>query len=124
MTKQTSEKKTRGTGGRSVIDTETRTHIGQVIRKYRTAADMDQAELASKLGYSKTAIGNWELDLTRLDIANVPKLCKGLNIPVTDLLLMSLTSWKRLCRGYHRARPERIDYLPQGKEKDRAPCAD
>lgn len=88
MTKQTSEKKTRGTGGRPVIDTERRTHVGQVIRKYRTAAGMDQAELASKLGYSKTAIGNWELGLTRPDIDNVPRLCKELNIPVTELLDM------------------------------------
>lgn len=88
MAKQKSEKKTRGASGRPVVDAERRTRVGQVIRKYRTAAGMDQAELAGKLGYSKTAIGNWELGLTRPDIDNVPRLCKELNIPVTELLGM------------------------------------
>ena len=88
MAKQVSEKKTRKAGGRPIVDTDRRTHVGQVIRKYRTAAGMDQAELASRLGYTKTAIGNWELGLTRPDIDNVPKLCKELHIPVTELLDM------------------------------------
>lgn len=88
MTKQNSEKKTRSAGGRPAVDTKRRSHVGQVIRKYRTAAGMDQATLASKLGYTKTAIGNWELGLTRPDIDNVPKLCKELSIPVTELLDM------------------------------------
>ena len=88
MTKQTSEKKTRGAGGRPAIDAERRAHVGQVIRKYRTAAGMDQVTLAEKLGYTKTAIGNWELGLTRPDIDNVPKICQVLNIPVTELLDM------------------------------------
>lgn len=88
MTKQTPEKKTRGASGRPVIDADRRTHVGQVIRKYRTAAGMDQPTLAAKLGYTKTAIGNWELGLTRPDIDNVPKLCKELQIPVTELLGM------------------------------------
>lgn len=89
MTKQNPEKKTRNAGGRPVVDTERRSHVGQVIRKYRTAAGMDQATLAAKLGYTKTAIGNWELGLTRPDIDNVPKLCKELKIPVTELLGMA-----------------------------------
>ena len=89
MEKQTPEKKTRSAGGRPVIDAERRSHVGQVIRKYRTAAGMDQATLAAKLGYTKTAIGNWELGLTRPDIDNVPKLCKELKIPVTELLGMA-----------------------------------
>jgi len=88
MAKQTSEKKPRCTGGRPVIDTERRIHVGQVIRKYRIAAGMDQQTLATKLGYTKTAIGNWELGLARPDIDNVPKLCKELGIPVTELLDM------------------------------------
>lgn len=88
MTKQASEKKTRGAGGRPTIDAERRAHVGQVIRKYRTAAGMDQATLAEKLGYTKTAIGNWELGLTRPDIDNVPRICQELKIPVTELLDM------------------------------------
>lgn len=88
MSKQTSDKKTRKASGRPIIDAERRTYVGQVIRKYRTAAGMDQAELADRLGYTKTAIGNWELGLTRPDIDNIPKLCHELNIPVTELLGM------------------------------------
>ena len=88
MPKQTTEKKTHGASGRPVVDTERRTHVGQVIRKYRIAAGMDQAALAAQLGYTKTAVGNWELGLTRPDIDNVPRLCKILGIPVTELLGM------------------------------------
>ena len=88
MAKQISEKKSRSAGGRPVVDTERRSHVGQVIRRYRTAAGMDQATLAARLGYTKTAIGNWELGLTRPDIDNVPKLCRELRIPVTELLDM------------------------------------
>jgi len=88
MPKQITEEKSRKAGGRPVIDTQRRTHVGQVIRKYRIAAGMDQAALAAQLGYTKTAVGNWELGLTRPDIDNVPRLCKILGIPVTELLGM------------------------------------
>lgn len=88
MTKQNSNKKSRRSGGRPVTDADRRTHVGQVIRKYRIAAGMDQADLAAKLGYTKTAVGNWELGLTRPDIDNVPILCRELNVPVTELLDM------------------------------------
>ena len=86
MPKEKSEKKTRNVGGRPLTDTERRAHVGQVIRKYRTAAGMDQAALAARLGCTKTAIGNWELGLTRPDIDNVPRICRALKIPVTELL--------------------------------------
>lgn len=86
MPRQTTDKKSRGAGGRPQVDSERRTQLGQVIRKYRTAAGMDQLALATKLGYSKTAIGNWELGLARPDVDNVPKICRVLNIPVTELL--------------------------------------
>ena len=84
MAKKTS--KTNASGGRPVVDAERRMHVGQIIRKYRLAAGMDQPTLAAKLGYTKTAIGNWELGLARPDIDNVPRLCRELNIPVTELL--------------------------------------
>ena len=72
--------------GRPVVDKERRSHVGQTIRKYRTEAGMDQAVLASMLGFTKTAIGNWELGLTRPDIDTIPRLCEVLHIPVTELL--------------------------------------
>ena len=89
MAKHAPEKKTRSSGGRPLVDTNRRTHVGQVIRKCRIAAGMDQADLAAKLGYTKTAVGNWELGLTRPDIDNVPKLCRELSVPVTELLGMA-----------------------------------
>ena len=107
MPKQTTEKKTRGASGRPVVDTERRTHVGQVIRKYRIAAGMDQAALAAQLGYTKTAVGNWELGLTRPDIDNVPRLCKILGIPVTELLGMEQETAlpaedRRVLDAYHK----------------------
>lgn len=106
MPKQITEEKTRKAGGRPVIDTQRRTHVGQVIRKYRIAAGMDQATLAAQLGYTKTAVGNWELGLTRPDIDNVPRLCSILNIPVTELLGMEPETAlpaedRRLLATYH-----------------------
>ena len=86
MAKEAAKKKTCGASGRPLVNEERRLHVGQVIRKYRTAAGMDQAVLAAKLGYSKTAVGNWELGISRPDIDNVPRLCKELHIPVTELL--------------------------------------
>ncbi len=80
------EKKPRGR--HSAQDSERRMRVGRIIRRYRTAAGMDQATLASYFGYTKTAIGNWELGLTRPDIDNIPILCRTLNIPVTELLGM------------------------------------
>ena len=65
MPQQTYDNRKHRASGRPVVDTERRTHVGQVIRKYRIAAGMDQAALAAQLGYTKTAVGNWELGLTR-----------------------------------------------------------
>ena len=64
MPREKSEKKTRNAGGRPLTNTERRAHVGQVIRRYRTAAGMDQAALAVRLGCTKTAIGNWELGVS------------------------------------------------------------
>ena len=134
MAKQEAEKKTRGGSGRPVVDEARRSHVGQIIRKYRTAAGMDQATLAAKLGYSKTAIGNWELGLSRPDVDNIPRLCKELNIPVTELLGMDQeaslpTEDKSLLEMYHgldkfnrrtiRQIMDRLLFQQDSKEKDR-----
>ena len=134
MPKQTTEKKTRGASGRPVVDTERRTHVGQVIRKYRIAAGMDQAALAAQLGYTKTAVGNWELGLTRPDIDNVPRLCKILGIPVTELLGMEQETAlpaedRRILDAYHQLGKfdrntvwqlmDRLLFVQNGKEQAR-----
>ena len=86
MGRQSAKKPSGASGGRPAIDPARRSHVGQVIRKYRLAAGMDQPTLARQLGYTKTAVGNWELGLSRPDLDNVPRLCRLLKIPVTELL--------------------------------------
>ena len=73
---------------RPAADASECARFGQVIRKYRLSAGMGQSELADKLGLSKTAVGNWELGLTRPDIGTVPRLCAVLKLPVPELLNM------------------------------------
>ena len=73
-------------GGRPVADRDRRARVGQLIRRYRAAAGMDQAELAARLGFTKTAVGSWEQGRTRPDIDTLPRLCEALGIPVTELL--------------------------------------
>lgn len=86
MNQKQAKKKQDSRSGRPVVSRDGRTHTGQVIRKYRAMAGIGQAELASKLGFTKTAVGNWELGLTRPDLDTVPRLCDALRIPVTELL--------------------------------------
>ena len=85
MTEKQSAKK-KGASGRPAVDQERRARLGQVIRRYRTAAGMDQAALAGRLGFTKTAVGNWELGLTRPDIDTLPRISELLHVPVTELL--------------------------------------
>ena len=72
--------------GRPSADRDRRSLLGQIIRDRRAAAGLDQAELAVRLGFTKAAIGNWELGLTRPDIDTLPRLCEVLHVPVTELL--------------------------------------
>ena len=75
-----------GRGGRPLVDQERRLHVGQVIRRYRVKAGLDQAQLAGRLGFTKTAVASWEVGRTRPDIDTVPRLCSALGVPVTELL--------------------------------------
>ncbi len=77
-----------GVRRRPAADASVTAHIGQVIRRYRLDARLGQADLAEQLGVTKTAVGNWELGLTRPDIGTLPRLCEALDLPVTELLGM------------------------------------
>ena len=79
------EKNTRGQG-RPFGDQARRIHVGQVTRKYRKAAGLEQAAVAAQLGLTKNAIGGWELGRTRPDVDMIPLICNVLHIPVTELL--------------------------------------
>ena len=93
--------------GRPTVNRERRNHVGQVIRKYRTKAGMDQAALAARLGFSKTAVGGWESGRTRPDVDTIPRLCELLGVPVTELLGLPAVAAlpeeeKELLALYHR----------------------
>ena len=71
---------------RPEIDSERKSHIAGVIRKYRLQAKLEQGELARLLHVTPAAVGNWERCLSRPDLDTIPLLCKELRIPVTELL--------------------------------------
>ena len=71
---------------RPEIDTERKSHIAGVIRKYRLQAKLEQRELARLLHVTPAAVGNWERSLSRPDLDTIPLLCRELRIPVTELL--------------------------------------
>ncbi len=73
---------------RPEVNQARRRYMGQVIRKYRIMASMEQAELASRLGVTKSAVGNWELGFSRPDLDTLPTLCAVLHVPVAELLQM------------------------------------
>ena len=71
---------------RPEIDSERKSHIAGVIRKYRLQAKLEQGELARLLHVTPAAVGNWERCLSRPDLDTIPLLCRELRIPVTELL--------------------------------------
>lgn len=54
------------------------------IKTLRSLAHFTQAELASLLGVSRTAVFNWETGRSRPDITNIPALCQALDIPISE----------------------------------------
>lgn len=74
--------------GRPERDEAIQKHMGDTIRKYRLLAGLEQKDVAKAVGYSTSAVGNWELGFTRPDVTVVSKLCKILRMPVHELFLM------------------------------------
>ena len=76
-------------GGRPIASDDDRVRMGQLIKKYRTAAKMDQADLARELGCcTGNAVGGWELGRNCPAIPVIPKLCRILNIPIHEIMGM------------------------------------
>ena len=97
--------------GRPAADLESRQRIAEGIRKYRKRSGMDQAALAEKLGLAKTAVGNWELGLSRPGLDTLPKLCRVLGLPVSELLGMrseEALAWedRLVFETYHQLEPQ------------------
>ena len=67
------------TSGKKMINNE----IGKRIQKAREDAGLSQEELASLLGYTQSALSNYELGKRRLYLSNLEKIAKALNKPLT-----------------------------------------
>ena len=74
--------KTRKSGSLPLNEKRT-THYGNVIRRYREKAGLDQGSVGRAIGYSTNTISNWENGVSRPDIDAIPKLCALLKIPLT-----------------------------------------
>jgi transcriptional regulator with XRE-family HTH domain len=61
-------------------------NLGKEIQRYRTQANMTQADLAEKLHVSRSTISNWEIGRNYPDIQSILSLSSVLNIPLETLL--------------------------------------
>ncbi len=59
--------------------------LGKYIAARRKILRMTQAELADRIGVSKSAIAKWEVDGGLPDRDNLKKLAKVINVSVDDL---------------------------------------
>lgn len=64
--------------------------IGARLRRYRTACNMTQIELAEKVGATYYMVDKWEKGIVKPTINTLIKTAKALNVKVTDLIDPSL----------------------------------
>lgn len=62
--------------------------ICENIRYYRKRKELEQKQLAAKLGITGNAITNWEMGRTRPDISLIPDICDILGITFSELFGM------------------------------------
>ena len=60
-------------------------NLPNIIKLYRTKAELSQRELAQLLGKSKNAISNWENGVSKPDADTIERLCSILGIPVANI---------------------------------------
>lgn len=60
---------------------ESRSRCGKIIRNYRIMAGLDVGQLGNMVGYTKSAITNWEAGIRRPEVEAIGKLCRILKIP-------------------------------------------
>ena len=58
--------------------------IGDVIKEYRTSANLTQSELASRLGVSPQIISQYERGIKKPKIETVAKIANALGVEITD----------------------------------------
>lgn len=60
--------------------------MGEMIAALRKEKGMTQASLAQQMNVTDKAVSKWERDLSRLDIASIPKLAETLGVSVESLM--------------------------------------
>jgi transcriptional regulator with XRE-family HTH domain len=60
---------------------EPRATLGDLLRRARLDAGMEQAELAEKIGASRSAIGAWERDRSQPDFGWIKRIIVATNSP-------------------------------------------
>ena len=81
------------------------------IRALRTEANINQTELASALGLSRTTINNWETGRARPEISALPMLCRVLNVSISDFFASEDDDEHQLIRSYHRLNGDHQRFL-------------
>lgn len=70
--------------GRPTAPVSERLRMGQLVRKYRLKANMEQKDVAALLGCTPTAIGAWEKGRSGPSLDLITKLCNTLDIPIYE----------------------------------------
>lgn len=60
--------------------------MGEMIAALRKEKGMTQASLAQQMNVTDKAVSKWERDLSRPDIASIPKLAETLGVSVESLM--------------------------------------
>ncbi len=63
--------------------------LNENIRRYRTAQNISQVELAKRLGVSKQSVSNWENDNIQPSVDMLVKISQSLSVSTDDLLGLS-----------------------------------
>ena len=56
-----------------------------IIREYRLAADMTQAQLAERVGVQYQSVSKWETGVSMPDVMLLPKIADALGVTIDDL---------------------------------------
>lgn len=76
------------------MNSDMRIKIGAMIQEYRKSADLSQAELAEKLGYSTPQfISLFERGLAKVPIMTLGRLVKILDLPEKDIFKMLVNAF-------------------------------
>jgi len=64
---------------------DTRSIIASNIKKYRMQRGLKQKELADIIGTTGNTISNWEMNVSKIDIDSLAKICEALDVDVQQM---------------------------------------